>query len=120
MKPNELRIGNYVDIFDITQIVKEIFEDSIAIDDDRIDIDSVDPIPLTEDRLKRLGLERNKNYERLGNLYELGNMPDYQFIDSILRIYDDFYYGFMPDIKYVHQLQNLYFCLVGKELVINH
>lgn len=43
-------------------------------------------------------------------------LPSYVFEGDSFVPYDTYYYGFMPRIKYVHELQNLYFALTGKEL----
>jgi len=70
------------------------------------------PIPLTEDLLLKFGFERDKFY--IPTLY----------YNSKLRIKNDergFWvnacYNFVL-IKYVHQLQNLYFALTGEELTL--
>jgi len=70
----------------------------------------VAPIPISEEWLKRLGFVDGK----LGSL-------------RLLRINSDYYLAYINqsksldvDIKWVHQLQNLYFALTGDELTLKH
>ena len=96
MEIKELRIGNYINIHDtITQM---------ELDDFHFSSSFMNPIPLTEEWLLKLGFE--KAYETC-----------YQYKDFIL---DDRFIMMDIDItiqlKYVHQLQNLYFALTGQEL----
>ena len=97
MKANELRIGNYVyDNLGGVLKIKGISLDST--------LSHIKPIPLTEEWLLKFGLMSIKT--------ELG------FWNNGDAIY--FSYGFEKSIelKYVHQLQNLYFALTGEELTI--
>jgi len=72
-------------------------------------------IPLSEELLLKLGFEVNKDYVSEDHLWH-----DY-FLNGV-RIqlpYFEFSHedgDYQIEIKYLHQLQNLYFCLVGKEL----
>ena len=73
----------------------------------------VEPIPLTEEWLVRLGIETCKNssyhYEPFSGIY--WSKKDLKCdIDSEYQIE-------VPD--FVHQLQNLYFALTGQELSTN-
>jgi hypothetical protein len=76
------------------------------------------PIPLTEEWLLKLGLEKIGIWTFSLNL--VGNLDLIYYLGekgwSIgLKSYSDF-----SNLKYVHQLQNLYFSLTGKELTINN
>jgi hypothetical protein len=74
------------------------------------------PIPLTEEWLERLGFRKVPVYK--GNLSHLQWNKDYNGFFVGLQIHEGgLYYGRM-EIKYVHQLQNLYFALTGEELEI--
>jgi hypothetical protein len=100
MKANELRIGNYV--YDTlgkvnTYIVKEPHN-------------QVKPIPLTEEWLLKFGFERSGLYNVKDEVYVY---DEYGLTDT------GFEYRFnytQIKLKYVNQLQNLYFALTGKEL----
>jgi hypothetical protein len=69
------------------------------------------PIPLTEDWLLKLGFEEM-------NLHLNWKKRNHQMIlnDGVFRIWLN---GYNKEIKYVHQLQNLYYALTGEELTIN-
>ena len=116
MISTELRIGNWVEIIDskdlCTKVEKSTFDCNIE--------KNYKPIPLTEQWLLNFGFDFSidtwylkgvaiwkteccdaKGNEEIGFFYELRDV------------------GMMDmHIKYVHQLQNLYFALTGEELII--
>jgi len=117
MKAQGLRIGNKVrwdyEIYTITAIstdVVDITRFGIAMS---INIKSIKPIPLTEEWLVKFGFVKNDcdNYEleytfKLNASFTIINKDrGYFYIDAPNH-----------EIKYVHQLQNLYFALTGEEL----
>lgn len=109
MKPIELRIGNwYMSVkfktpvqCDLSDLYNLCANSDGAYNDPPID-DMFAPIPLTEDWLKKAGVnERNV----------LGETWNRQFIDN---------YEIPGWIKYVHELQNWYYWTFSKtELEIN-
>jgi len=130
IKANELRIKNLVTLSEkqrkelwYDQInayneffeVKTIYSDndiSIEVDDEIIDIseNDVEPIPLTEEWLFKLGFLKYK-----GDNKDFW-LNDFEFANDLKWI---FWRGnILENIKYVHQLQNLYFCLTGAELTV--
>lgn len=114
MKTNELRIGNLVYVTDnLTNLIfKEITPINIhnlmhltGWDKSPIDIE-FEPIPLTEEWLVKFGFKPL--------------VKDWQIKGLILHTRKR---GFVvnkkiPIVKYVHQLQNLYFALTGEELTL--
>ena len=104
MKASELRIGNWFKEDILEQTYAQITAEQILDFYDYPLDDFYKPIPLTEEWLIKFGFE--KAYETC-----------YQYKDFILN--DKF---IMMDIditvqlKYVNQLQNLYFALTGEEL----
>ena len=113
MKASELRIGNlvqsYADIITVEYVDKLLLKGFFHRDiiyNTSIQIKHCKPIPLTEEWLLKFGFE--KRYETC-----------FQYKNFILN--DKF---IMMDIditiqlKYVHQLQNLYHALTGEELTI--
>jgi hypothetical protein len=105
MEANELRIGSYVSFypFGIHRI-----ENATQL----LSIKHLKPITLTEEWLLNFGFEYSANsfYEkqRLAISIEYG-VEVSNYINSI---------HLTVEIKYVHQLQNLYFALTGEELTI--
>ena len=126
LQAKELRIGNYIQ--------GEIEEDKF-IDIEVVAIDSVDitecslwgaglkeqadhyysfkPIPLTEEWLVKLGV--NFGF----NVYASEYMIEHAIDSYCLRlVYGVGMSKFISELKYVHQLQNLYFALTNEELEI--
>jgi len=118
MKANELRIGNYVNeeyggIYEVININSEGIDyvdlrkptfKAIG----RFDINSIKPIPLTEEWLVKLGYDliSENHYGILGHL--------------IWKIEGRFYCDKNGmQLKYLHQLQNIFFALTNQELKIN-
>jgi len=108
MKAGELRIGNYV--LDHGSVEKIQFGSDVD------DLLNKEYIPLTEDWLVKFGSEQN--FIRGSILFSLGllclNRSDsYDWGCSLDEGKDHSYFR---EIKYVHQLQNLYHAITGEEL----
>lgn len=136
MKPEELRIGNFIlDDIDreskVTMVGMNTLE-AFPVSDDGTKWTTVfkpEGIPLTEDWLKRFGFEQGalgswtKSITIFGNLRELSFGGDYLYLREGKEVYgsgeDDLCVLWNKDVMkqfYVHQLQNLYFALTGEEL----
>ncbi len=126
MKATELRIGNYTNEKGKQKQVYSVSNHNAK------DYSKVKPIPLTERWLKDFGFKFNDD---LNN--DLPSKEAYFLNDFIiwfshlhtLKIkqnstnsywHEQYEYynghGLKVEIKYIHQLQNLYFALTGKEL----
>jgi hypothetical protein len=110
MKASELRIGNYVEFCSVgipTGNTGQVEGGTIASFEECYI--RLLPVPLTEEWLLKFGFERRNNWFRKG---------DFSYEDN--KIYLSFGCHCEgpeeTDIKYVHQLQNLYFALTGEEL----
>jgi hypothetical protein len=136
LKASDLRIGNWVSYgegkfkqVDFSTLI-EVSQQSLA--DYNNYGRSIEPIPLTPEILLKSGFEnrvvdfniyelfikQNKNFrlsfydwdnepEGLSYVYESDSPNDYESVPTL------------ADIKYLHQLQNLFFALTGEELPIN-
>lgn len=122
---NELRLGNYlmyrgetltrvqslgVNGFE-TGKVSDTILDGIACGS--TDIADYEPIPLTPEWLERMGFVKN----RIGD-YGIGNTFVFPYTNP-----GEWFVTFSPDkggtaVRYVHQLQNIYYAMIGKELEI--
>ena len=122
MKATELRIGNWVEIQGLeSKIISVDTEGCICENEYCEDFENnnitqnLQPIPLTEEWLKRLGFEIKKGAWgtsaeiRIGRvryvLYQNRNVWSINPTD-----------GFRVDFKYIHTVQNHYFALTGEEL----
>ena len=135
MKPQELRIGNYVNFKDRNDIlfcevigidksgyihVVRNFNDSIQDDQPEV-INDITPIRLTEEWLIKFGFEKIVNTpiapiwdENIEYSYE-----GYRFAQDMYGKWFLLGYSWNTNhFGYVHQLQNLYFTLTGEELII--
>lgn len=125
MKASELRIGNLVRRVKTGEIMYILAVDISTIHQGLL---TVEGIPLTEEWLLRFGLKPNSDK----SIFMLTERP--QWDDVTIRDYGknqtpsqvnySVWYGDAPimdqPLQYVHQIQNLYFALTGKELTINH
>jgi hypothetical protein len=104
MKANELRIGNWVRLREHDAFIQ--IEQYQLCESELI---NVQPIPITEEWLLKFWFISNPYEDR----YEKGSIHI-----ECLKTKGETYLWIenMPHIKYVHQLQNLYFALRGEEL----
>ena len=123
LKNNELRIGNLVNskndgIISITNISEKSVAVSEAHCYNHIPVEFISPIQLTEEWLLKFGFKKRKNR----HLFHWENKI---VISEYKDEFENFFYPktgydirFSNEIKYVHQLQNLYFALTGAELTV--
>lgn len=113
IQATSLRIGNWIDIDGKRQRVLVISNELISGDKAALcEPDEVHPIPLTPEILEKAGFGHS---DVGGNFYTLNSVVIGMLKDG------DFYYSYEDQtrwIKYVHELQNLYFALTGTELKI--
>jgi len=119
MKANEFRIGNLVlDQFGRVAKIETVgFENTVRLTTDtykceNVSLNGCNPINITPDWLSRFGAKKNvtqlcfKIGKKYGALIMMNGTCDfYDYKGRTIAI-----------IKYVHQLQNLYFALTGEEL----
>lgn len=119
MTANELRIGNWVIE---TKIGNPVYIRGGGIqmfEENRI---TLEPIPLTEEWLLKFGFKKaspsENNYDN-NSAYEIESWGKVALRSGVL-VSDEWYFldGMTSEIKYVHQLQNLYFALTGQELEV--
>jgi len=115
MKANELRIGNLI----TSKMSGVLTVQMIPID---IDMSRYEQIPLTEEWLLKFGFEKKNHIWSDKSVSEGLFFKNKYFIEISLDgfLFCELHYSgqgwFMKTIKHVHQLQNLYFALVGSEL----
>lgn len=102
----ELRIGNL--IFNHYNNVKTVF----TINKNMNNGHPLNPIPLTEEWLIKFGFEKT---DFGGKCFSYGDILIYPN-ESEYRLFAHQY--IKGALKYVHQLQNLYFALTGEELTL--
>lgn len=119
---NELRIGNwiydkqkdqYVELTGIVETNQEIwvsYANGSSIY--KTTIWNVEPIPLTEEILLKCGFELNKEK----TLFETDSCGIR--LMNISNLYFKANFPIKSDIVHLHQLQNLFFALIGQELQV--
>lgn len=146
MNANEFRIGNFVSFNQFYRHIIAIEKNTVCIsinkdeDEDEdlvmkifIDADyGIEPIPLTAEILERCGFEIKgdwfhiyfKNTDRKFGLMCSFASEDFEYMNlkknelMHLHIIQWQQAGIKPPVKYLHQLQNLYFALTGTELTV--
>ena len=110
MNANEFRLGNWIRDKDSEYQITHLCYDDVWYDEESI--------PLTEEWLLDFGFAHTEfdfsAFEEIKGCYELNKLLlDQSGEDVVSLIIDELYI----EIKHVHQLQNLYFALTGKELI---
>lgn len=126
MKETELRIGNFVEFENEVFRMHTITELYPILDTDLfgayvVEWDKLSPIPLTEEWLVDFGfIDKYKSCNKDWSIYgfTINQQSDEDDDGNKIPQEQIFYYQYQYGIKYVHQLQNLYFALIGKELII--
>jgi len=121
MKASELRIGNLVNykIVDKLDERKKWFE---PCEIDAVDLQVIDsdyqPIPLTEEWLLKFGFKYSLRlddfmFKDKNDIFEIQSYKK-GFLNLVLWHDNEI----LQELKYVHQLQNLYFALTNEELTL--
>ena len=130
MKEKELRFGNY-----IMAISDKVIETVIKLEKNKINACNDTyfiPIPLTEEWLIKFGFKYDEQDEAyIKGILHIEDRDTDRYLNKGTKDKLKGYFGiwfnphncyvnncFIIDIKYVHQLQNLYFALTGEELTI--
>lgn len=126
MKAAELRIGNYIQCKPLSIPRLNISTDGImnvtgygisVIESDTNDSMGFDAIPLTEEWLIKLGFETYFDGFDMSDKKLAIQCLDRRLVISLLHRRWIFNMHFQVKVKYVHEVQNLYFALTGKELL---
>lgn len=124
MKPEELRIGNYVKFMTdrsswMLGKINAINPNKATIDNYNIKYCNIQPIMLNAELLITLGFKRQftntgwDEYSKDSIDLSLAPLNDGSYV-PIISVN-----GKYAQIRYLHQLQNLFFMLLGKELKIS-
>lgn len=127
MEINEIRVGNLIQFFGATKKIEYISNNAVVWLNEakepryssmscHVNIGRCTPIPITADWLMILGFIHDSEQEffNRGDIC-LSYSKDYE--GYTLFVNHEYETG--EPFKYLHQLQNLYFALTGKELEIN-
>ncbi len=126
MKANELRLGNWVESVYTDHIFKltSIDEGRVCTDESSLNINHVCGIPLTPEILKKAGFDKQQSTVGMNDSFDYTIGFNHVTCNHLLMLHSNrcgefFYQNIRHEIKYVHQLQNLYFVLTESELTIN-
>lgn len=121
LKATELMVGNYLHdrLGNLCKVQKIEHDGNIDAPTIKGAITAIPnkPIPLTEDWLKAFGFEEEINQiTEISRTYIKGNIWFFQ--DNETKEYSvNFFNDCVVKFQYVHQLQNLYYCLTGTQLI---
>ena len=119
MEAKELRIGNYFKFGELIHTCKpcdilNIYQSEIA----KTSCDEYNPIELTPEILEKCGFIKIKSNYELAECFDYMLQPIIiDMANNSIKINGVYQNVVVPE--YLHQLQNLYFDLTGKELEIN-
>lgn len=128
MKASEVRIGNIIESFNTNGNPNEWIEWKInyawQIEEveyaEEIKKEWFRGIPLTEEWLLKFGFKSvgklHPTYKFKHLIIEASLMHDHYILRQIINKDDSL--ALNQNLRYVHQLQNLFFCLTGEELTI--
>jgi len=119
----ELRIGNYVlvdeNLEQVSAISRTTASSLEAVENDEQvvsehSLDNIEPVPLTDDIISQCGFVFHDYFKfwqliTTGIRSEMNISPDYEVIDFMRK-------PILKKLTSLHQLQNIYFMLKGREL----
>ena len=109
---SELRIGNWVEFPNL--LIKQ--QQIVYLDARKEDTSYIQPIPLNEEWLEKFGFEKHA-YSWNGKIFHLLEWDDYPLNWFVAMNKNGAV--LVQKLKYVHQLQNLFYSLTNEELTIN-
>lgn len=118
--PNELRIGNWLIDIKFGSYIR--FKSFFGLCNVETNPDLYNPIPLTPEILEKAGFKYDEGMESYDLFTSSGLISiatDYSFFIGDNHLECGFAGGNKSLVKYLHQLQNLYFALTGEELQID-
>lgn len=125
MIANELRLGNYFQSNIIQQVQIEHLEFLL---NDKLDHSVMQPIPLSEEWLIKLGFEQQSSpYSGIFINRNISIVSEFDYEKSTLenkvyKFYTILYIGpnskVVKEFKYIHDVQNFIHALTGEELAI--
>jgi hypothetical protein len=106
--------GNFQQVFAINRTVAFVAEEDNEQMASEHNLENVQPIPLTEDILTQCGFVYHDYFKfwqliTTGIRSEMNISPDYEVIDFMRK-------PILKKLTSLHQLQNIYFLLKGREL----
>lgn len=113
---NELRIGNLVENTQITYKGMSKVNTQITLRNIFM-FESFNPIPITEEWLLKFGFKKGVMVMYI--IMDDNEQIQYSLDNNIFSFSFKASYFKKIDVKYIHQLQNLYFALKGEELTLS-
>lgn len=115
IQAKELRLGNWIKVYgDVTCAWNLSSDDDV---NDEGNGDHIQPIPLTPEILEKCGFEKQDDGDG-GYYLELLSANGFLFVAGDKKGYTDVFIDLWEQlrVRYLHQLQNLYFALTGNEI----
>lgn len=123
IQSSDLRLGNvvldadgrYNSVVEIKQYFV-VLNRSKSMEERYIPLESLRPVPLTEEVLLKCGFER-PGHSFNGEIFHLSEWDDFPLHWCVAMNKNGAI--LVEKMKYLHELQNLVYALTGKELVVN-
>lgn len=128
MRETHFRVGNYVSgrdghlnritlVRDGNVLAKTVKELKVR---NSMGMSEIKPIRMSEEWLNGFGFDKYGRIRTDESLIEVMSDSDGMWTVALYgQRRDNLTHAFLVQIEYVHQLQNLYFCLRGKDLQLN-
>lgn len=120
----DLRVGNWVIASDVIRRITSVSETKVTFEGVKNSVkqEDIQPVPLTEELLKKTGFRQLKETD----LFEKMPLEGFTYKLHAQRIMifhpgdNTLCHWLNTRIIYLHQLQNLYYCLTGREIIYEH
>lgn len=120
----DLRVGNWVIASDVIRRITSVSETKVTFEGvkNAVKQEDIQPVPLTEELLKKTGFRQLKETD----LFEKMPLEGFTYKLHAQRIMifhpgdNTLCHWLNTRIIYLHQLQNLYYCLTGREIIYEH
>lgn len=119
----DLRIGNWITVSEVTYRVTALSETKVHFKGRKggVSHEEIHPIPITQEILEKAGFKKKEKSDLFDKFPNEGFT--YHLYSHKVMIFhgphNTLCHWLSTQIDYLHQLQNLYYCLTGRELSIS-
>lgn len=119
----DLRIGNWITVSDVIYQLTAVSEKKVHFNGQKVGVmqEELQPIPLTQEILEKAGFKKREKSDLFDKIPIEGFT--YHLHGQKIMIYhgphNTLCHWLNTRIVFLHQLQNFYYCLTGREIIIS-